>query len=693
MKHQTLPQIIYVRALDCEKAPDNVRTISDPAADAELEANIAETGGIIQNVIGLAIPRKKGRWHIYGGGRRLERVHANIAAGVLEEDFMLPLYPARNKAEAISMSMAENYYNLKMNPADECKGFQAVMDAQKKAPADVAKQFGVTEKFVLRRLRLANLAEPVFEALRRNEITLDVAQAYGSIADADRQAKVFEEMAESYQRTNVNEIRRRLATGSFRGGDPKAVLVGREAYLEAGGRIDPDLFADHSTELWLDGDIVERLADDRLTSAAEEIREREGYAEVRVVPATVIPYTEVSQLHEIEPEPLEMSADAAARHDEIEAALAEIARIAEEAEGYTEDQVAEIEALQAERDTLSSTGTAFTPAQKAGAVAFIMIDRDGQPKLYEEIFAVETPVEQVDEIDDPTGDEDQGDDDQGNDDDALVSPADDDEADGTDALEYSGRLRDEMAMMKTRLLALHIASDPQFALDLGTFIMADDACKLAYNSMPSELRARESSPRVSGFEDDTQAAQAWAKLDDALDRTWLNHAALEDRYDAFCTLDESARAAWLGWAIARTIQAVPHGSKGGNFLDHLGGKLAIDVASWWRPTAHNFFDRLTSKTILRLFQDIGGLDLKNRYATSRKFDLAVSAEKLFAGDSFAEPEVKARAIAWLPDPMRFATIGTRGADSTDEDDATPQPVEPPVEANDDTALTDLPQAA
>jgi len=36
------------------------------------------------------------------------------------------------------------------------------------------------------------LAEPVFDALEANEITLDVAKAYASTADLDRQAAVFE---------------------------------------------------------------------------------------------------------------------------------------------------------------------------------------------------------------------------------------------------------------------------------------------------------------------------------------------------------------------------------------------------------------------------------------------------------------------------------------------------------------------
>jgi ParB family chromosome partitioning protein len=385
----TQQTILYVPARDCYKSPDNVRTISDPTADAELEANIGATGAVIQNLIGLASKRKKGQYEIYGGGRRLERVHANIAKGTLGEDFMVPVYPARNKLEAISMSLAENYFNLRMNPADECRGFKAVIDIEKKTPVDVAKRFGVSEKFVLGRMRLANLADPVFEALRSGEITLDIAKAYASTADTDAQAKVFEHMANSYHRGNANEIRRLLATGSFKGADPKAILVGRDAYLAAGGRLETDLFSDHGTEIWLDGDIVERLAEQALVAAARAIRNREGFAEVRPVVSTSIPYSETFQLRQIEPEPIALLPDADARCAEIDTELAEIARVADNAGGYSPEQEARIEALEEELGSIVSGDVALTEAQKAGAIAYVLIGRDGSPQLYHEYYAVQ----------------------------------------------------------------------------------------------------------------------------------------------------------------------------------------------------------------------------------------------------------------------------------------------------------------
>lgn len=708
---KTLPRIIYVRALDCEKAPDNVRTVSDPAADAELEANIGETGGIIQNVIGLAIRGQKGRWHVYAGGRRLERVHANIANGTLDEDHMLPLFPARNKAEAIAMSMAENFHTLKMNPADECSGFQAVIKAQKKTPAGVAKQFGVTERFVLGRLRLANLAKVVFEALRNGEITLDVAKAYATYPDVDRQASVFKMLETSYHRHNVNEIQRHLAVGTYKGGDPKALLVGREAYLAANGRIDGDLYSDRMTEIWSDGDILDRLAEETLSAHAAALRDRDGFAEVRPVLATRVPYGETFQLRTIDPEQLPMSAEAEARHAEIDASLDELTRLGQQqSEGLSEEQLAQIDALEAERGALEQTETAYTEAQRMGAIAYVHIDQEGKPQLHTEFYAVETPVAvEPDDADaDPDIEVDGDDDDEGIEQDNSPGGA-------LNGEQYSARQRDELAMMKTELLAVHIANDPQFALDLGIFIMVDNACHAGWSGMPSELKAPAATPRVRDYSSETPAAEAWVTLDKALDRSWIDQPSLETRYDAFCAISPEARAAWLGWAIARTMTAVPWGGRGASFLDHLGAKLEIDVARWWRPTARNFFDGLTKPRILALFERVGNSILSGRYAKSRKYDLAVTAEKLFGGDLMIDPEIKERAVVWLPKPMRFtpepvdtdsdAEIGVDTGIDTDTDVVSAEVIElngaeptegvdqgAPAPGNDDDQ-DDLPEAA
>ena len=633
---------ILVAAANLAKSPSNVRTVSDPVADAQLEANIA-VKGVRQNLIGVPVSRKKGHYRIIAGGRRLDAVHRLIERGVFDADYQLAVLILGNAKDAIETSLEENFFNLTMNPADTCRAFQDIIESEKKTPEDVAKRFGLTERFVRSRLRLADLADPIFEALRNGEITLNVAVAYASSSDRTRQAEVFELLKDGYYRANVNEIKRQLTEDTYVGNDPKALLVGRTAYIEAGGRVDLDLFTDSSTERWIDGDLLNRLVADRLAAAAEAMREREGFAEVRVLPSTHVSYNDTWDLRLLKGEAPALSEEQQTRLDEIEA---ELETVNEAYEGAGEDEAAalanRVEMLEAEYRSIEAPTPVLTEEQKASALAYVVIGHDGEPRLHEQLYVA--PVDE--EVDEDAGDPD--DEDEAADAEAVVAGA------GKPA--FSQRLSQELAEMKSELVRVHIASDPRFALDLGTFWMVDKATRHsdAYY-LATELKADKPWSALTGFQSDTLAAEEWSKIDDGLDRSWVEAGDACQRYDAFCALPDEARAAWLAWAVARTLHAVVADKKAVAFINHLGSKLEIDVAAWWRPTANNYFDRLSSKAaILAHLEEIGGKELSSRYGASKKHDLATSAEKIFAGSVPIEAETRDAAVAWVPAVMRYS---------------------------------------
>lgn len=647
---------ILVAAANLSKSPSNVRKSSDAVADAQLEANIAAKG-VRQNLIGVPVARKKGHYRIAAGGRRLGAVHRLIEKGVFAPDYQVPVLVLRDAKDAIATSLEENFFKLSMNPADTCRAFQDIVAAEGKTPAEIAKRFGLTERFVLGRLRLADLAPCIFDALRDGEISLEIATAYASSPDTVRQAQIFETLGQSYYRNNLNEIRRQLAQGSHSGNDPKALLVGREAYVAAGGRIDSDLFTDDASEMWIDGDLLDQLATDRLAQAAQAIREREGFGDVRIVPTTHIAYSATWDLKPIEGEQPPLTPEQEQRLADIEVELEAIENPVETDE--TEEEVeARYDRLNAEYEAIRQRAPILTEEQKASALAYVVIGSDGQPRVHEQLYHVS--AEQADDAQDSTGDDDEVDAD------ADCAPAQVAPAQP----KISQRLADELAEMKAELLRVHIASDPRFALDLATFFMADAATR-TYGSAEraTDLRANAPASPLPGYESDTPAAGQWLKLEKDLDRCWINHADVRTRYDAFCALSQEARAAWFSWAIARTVQAVPAGRTGSVFLDHLGVKCGIDVTAWWRPTARNYFDRVSKAMILQAFETVGGLELSSRYAASKKHDLALSAERLFSGDLIVEAEVKERALQWLPDAMRFVPVGEAEASLTGDGDA------------------------
>lgn len=632
--------IIYAPARNCVQSDLNVRTESDPVADAELEAMIGKAGFVLQNLIGAPIGRKKDHYGIFGGGRRLAGVHRLIEKGKLPEDFCVPVMVLPNAKDAIELSLAENQ-RLPMSPADECLAFKNMIEKEGKTVAEVAARMGKSERFVLGRRRLADLDEIVFEALRKGEITLQVAMAYAATTDTVRQRRVFEELSPTNYRDDVDTIREAIASGCYRGGDPKALFVGRDAYVEAGGRIDRDLYSDDETEMWIDGNILDGLAEEKLVAEAEAIRRREGLAEIRAVPATRVVYAQVMGLQPVHGEQPPLTAEQEARREEIQAEIQAIEATANHSPDG--DDEARYRELRSEIHEIEKRAPVVSVEQKASALAYVVLGEDGQPRLHEQLYAAPGDLDAKDQGNDNASCVD---------DDVIESAA---AASGASPSAISKRLSHELAMMKAELLRIHIASDPRFALDLGTFIMVDCALQsYVRSSLASELSADAAPSLETGFESGALASQEWAKLEAGLDRSWADPKLdVIGRYEAFCAIGDEARAAWLGWVIARTMRAVPAGDAGDAFIDHLGRKLEIDVAAWWRPTAKNYFKRLGRPAILDLFEEIGGSELRQRYGASKKELLASSAEQLFAGNIVVEADIMNRAIAWLPGAMRF----------------------------------------
>jgi len=646
--------VIIVPANRLSHSPTNVRRTTDPEADAQLDASI-EANGVLQNLIAIPEKRKKGWYRVTGGGRRFSSVCRLIERGVFPADYGVPVMILEDATNAIEVSLAENFLRLAMNPAEACRAFQDIIEIEKKQPAEVAKRFGVTERFVLGRLRLANLAEPIFEALGAGDITLDVASAYASTSDVARQASVFEHMRGTYYEDNPSEIRRQLAGFCYRGNDPKALFVGRDTYVGAGGRIDQDLFSDAETESWIDPEILDHLAEEKMRTAAAEIAARDGIGDVRICVTGHVPWSATRELRPL------LGTDAVLTDEEVARAVALEAKIeAEEARfeavEVSEDDERNLAALEAELAALRERPPVVSDEERTSAIGFMVLGEDGVARLSANLYRAPEP-----EPEDGAGDDE-------NEDESLA-----DVAVVATKSPQSQKLTLELAMMKTEVLAVHVASAPGLAINLATFLMAEAATKpYSGYQLPSELRGPSPSPLVHEFDSGSPARAAWDRIEEELDHSWTEADTIEGRYDALCGLPEEARAAWLAFLVARTLKSIPGRDPGASFLDHLGQELTIDVAASWRPTARNYFDRLRKDIILDLFDEIGGAELRSRYAGSKKHDLAASAEKLFAGDTIVEAEVKERALAWLPDAMRFG----------------PEPV-PEVPANEDSvALTE-----
>jgi ParB family chromosome partitioning protein len=638
------------------QSPRNVRRHSDPSADAELKASIAARG-LLQNLI--VRPAAKGKFEVEAGERRRCAMLALADEKLLARDHEVTCLVLEDSAEpAIETSLAENFHRLAMNPADEAKAFAALVTGGATVE-DVARRFGLTVRFVEGRLRLATLAPVVFEALASGQITLDIAKAFGATSDHEIQTRVYEQVSSGYYAPNADCVRRMVLSGTVRGSDPRARLVGRDAYIAAGGRTERELFDDNDSESWVDVALLESLATAKMEEQAKALAAEQGLAWVR---PTLDPYAShdlVEGLVRLPAEPAPLTEAELARLDKLDATYDEHAAILEDEDSAEEAMAAAeaaIEAIERECQDIRARPPVLAPELKAEAGMVLVLSRDGTPVL-QPVFYGERQVEAAST-------------------DGGIEVVPGEEGSDKRRTTLSRRLVDELAMQRRDVLALHVASDPGLALDVMVFTLADADTHDWRARAATTLRAPVPAGPIAGFEaKDAPASLALAELRFGLDESWRGGADATSRFDLYRALPDEARAAWLGYVVARSLEASLNmtGERQLPFQDHLGSLIGIDMAQWWRPTAANYFDRVSKQVILDALTDVGGLELSSRFASVKKGDLAMSAERVFAGTYITEVEVREKALAWVPKVMRFAVAaqdaGEPGIDATAADPA------------------------
>jgi ParB family chromosome partitioning protein len=140
-----------------------------------------------------------------------------------------------------------------------------------------------------------------------------------------------------------DSIRRMVLSGTVRGSDPRARLVGRDAYLAAGGRIERELFDDDDSESWADVALARKPRRGEDGRAGQGARCRAGLAWVK---PTLDPYAShdlVEGLVRLPAEPAPLTEAELARLDELDASYDEHAAILED-EDSAEEAVAAAEA-------------------------------------------------------------------------------------------------------------------------------------------------------------------------------------------------------------------------------------------------------------------------------------------------------------------------------------------------------------
>ena len=592
-------------------SPANVRKHYSEAGIVTL-ANSIQHLGLLQPIIVSPCAGKKSLLDVHAGGRRWRAIGLLIERGDLPKTHMVDVRLCENETIlAEQISLAENIERENMTAADECAGFRALID-RGETEEDIAKRFSITVRQVQARLRLADLADPIFEALAIGAITLDVAKAYGSVSDRDAQLATWNKFNGGHYAGNTNMIRRDLADQAIDGGQ------------------------------WLDRGIAEPIALAKLEEAGATFAQTHGLGWVRPVLDSYVPYTEHEPLRRYPIQRAPASDEAQARMSELsDFIVATNEKIhATDSDEEAERLETEVQAASDEYDALDNARPFLIPEEDRPHVgAFVIISKDGEPVLDPRFFTTAKGKRS-----------------------SSTSRAVAGGETGAIQNDVPRKLGEQLAKDRRDVLAMHIAQDPAVALDLTIFNLARRFTgQPAYNDTGCTVTIAELfEPAGLG---DAPASGAFLELDaiqSGLPADWAARETSFECFLAFRELDEADKAAWLAYAVARSLKAsLASGDHANAFQTALGATLEIDTAQHWRPGAENFFDHIRKPQILSILGEFDG-QLPGRFSGSKKTELAATAAKLCAGDAIVEPDVKARAIAWIPDVMGFTVAETEG---------------------------------
>jgi ParB family transcriptional regulator, chromosome partitioning protein len=284
-------EIVQIPLNKLPKSNTNVRKTGENSI-TELAASI-QAHGLLHNLI--VIKSKSDKYQVIAGSRRLAALNKLAKEKVIAKTFGVPCRVVDGEA-GTETSLAENVIRTNMHPADQFDAFRSLVD-KGIGVEEVAARFGVTPTTVRQRLKLAHVAPRLFELYRTDEITLDQLMALTITDDHAAQEQVWDS-AQEWQR-QPQALRRALTeTKVDASSDRRALLVGVEAYTQAGGQIERDLFQPQHEGYLTDTALLERLVAEKLEAIANEVR-GEGWKWVEILPCAN--YSDLSKFERIYP--------------------------------------------------------------------------------------------------------------------------------------------------------------------------------------------------------------------------------------------------------------------------------------------------------------------------------------------------------------------------------------------------------
>ncbi|MGL4318436.1 MAG: ParB N-terminal domain-containing protein [Pseudomonas sp.] len=596
----------------------NARTTPRLSID-ELAASISRIG-LLQNLV-VILAADGEHYEVVAGDRRLTALKLLAKKKRIAADFEVPCLLVPD-ASARTVSLAENLLREQMHPADQFEAFAALVK-EGRPVEDIAADFGVTPLVVQRRLKLANVSPHLMADYRAGSVTLEQLMALAITDDHAAQEAAFYG-APDWQR-GASALRARLTEREIDVRHPLVSFVGLEAYMEAGGSIRRDLFADDDSGTYLtDAAVLETLVGGKLEVLAEGVR-AEGWAWVEAVPQ--FSYADRQAFHNAPRFRREPTSSEARRIASLQARLEKVDAELENAYGAEDEAKVPVleqrrEQVAAELYALGESLQGYTPEVLSVAGAVVTIDRRGEAAIHRGLLreAEANALHTLERLRQGQGRSDGASDKAG------------EGAEQPKSASLSDRLAQRLSAHRTAALQIEVARHPQVALAALVHGMVQTALQGDYHgdSMPLGVRltVRDRLDSLAPDWPESPAAVALHELRHAWSEKLPQDGA--ELFAALLAMPQDELVRLLAVCVAATVDVItPRATQRQPGIE-LAQAVELDMAAWWKPTVEGYFLHIAKAVILEAVGEFAPKHV-SQLAKLKKTDIASEAERLVEG--------------------------------------------------------------
>jgi ParB family chromosome partitioning protein len=321
--------------------------------------------GLLQPLVVRPLEGKAKQYEVVAGDRRLKALK-EIHKGDGDPNIPCVLRDV-DAATADALSLGENFGREAMHPLDEAEAFAKLASGEGKDANAIASEFGVTERYVRQRMKLAALADIVKVAYRNGELNTGTAEAFAAVPD-EKQLEVWKELNGRAQ--DAEQVRDVIAHGWI---EASHALFDVAALPPSA--VSRDLFSERV--------LIERQAfmeaqAQTVTTARQSLTE-DGWAEVVMGRREDVQdrlYSMDTPEREFDKETSQALAKIVTRREKLGETAKKIGDGDESRLSRLQDRYEELQAK--EQEIIENAPVHFSEETKAVATAFLILDPDGR---------------------------------------------------------------------------------------------------------------------------------------------------------------------------------------------------------------------------------------------------------------------------------------------------------------------------